>query len=142
MNENELQQRLDALPREARLDAIPPFRFDAPPARRPLRWLAVAATLVIFALGFAAGRLTGGQAILPAQHAAADPIVEIQRTGTEYAAALARGPRDPRAFDVARSTLYGAATEVSRLAPEDGEAFEIRLTADSLDVNPKRPIDF
>ncbi len=125
-----LEERLRALPREA---------MHVPPLRRRsswTRWLAAAAAaLLIFFAGFAAGKTNRKP------QTSADPVVEIQRTGTEYAAAIARVSPSGNAYEVARSTLYGAANEVSRLAPP-ADATAIRLSAQALDLAPKHPIDF
>ena len=120
-----LHDRLLAMPRESH--RISSLRIDV---RRHGWWrraAQIAAAIAIFAFGYAAGRR---HEAAPPQ-ISSDPIVEVQRTGTEYAAAIAnaRAKRDGKSYEVARSTLYGAATEVARLAPERSE---VRLTAAAL----------
>lgn len=108
----------------------------------PRIWVAaagIAAALALFATGVVVGQGMGARqtadalaAIYPreAERAAA----HVQRTGSQHAAALAAlvkaaGSAEPedatRAREVALATLWAAASEVIRLAPEDPVAASI-----------------
>lgn len=98
-----------------------------------LRWssaaLQVAAAVAIFALGAAVGR--GGRPSAPVPATIDDPLLaaaEVQRTGTEYVAAVARfrdlaGTADrgqaDQARDVALAAVTGAAWELTWMNPAD-----------------------
>jgi len=142
--ESDLLRRLAALPQEAEpaRDLWPEVaaRIAAParPAvRPPRRFLAqAAAALLLFASGVAAGHRWGA-AERPARWAQPerDPFVaaaEVQRTGTEYVAALRSlaecrdnsGARE-QGREAALSAFYGAANELVRLTPRDAGAGQI-----------------
>ena len=146
--ERDILQRLGTLPREAqpprdlwagvaaRLAASAPGRPLQAPRRRPWRYLIqAAAALLLFAGGFLAGELRSArQAPQPRLAAQGDPFAmaaEVQRTGTEYVTALASLRRldDPasqaQGREAALSVLYGAAHELTRLAPDDTEARQL-----------------
>lgn len=154
------RRELDALPREARprkeleervvaalrregLLLVPaPIRFPLTPA-----WIgaAVAASLVLFAGGFALGgwiesRHTSDMLVRMAeQDAAGDAAAAaalVQRTGSAYVSALAtlaaladttRGdaPQVVQGREVAASALQAAANQMLRIAPEDPLAVRI-----------------
>jgi hypothetical protein len=142
--ETEILQRLAALPLEAEPagDLWPAVaaRIAAPAtpkARSPRRFLAqAAAALLLFASGVAAGHRWGAHEATAIRTAPArDPFVaaaEVQRTGTEYVAALrsladctdGSGARE-QGREAALSAFYGAASELVRLAPHDPGAGEI-----------------
>jgi len=151
--ERDILQRLGTLPQEAqpprdlwagvaaRLAASAPGRPLQAPRRRPRpgRYLIqAAAALLLFAGGFLAGELRGArQAPQPRLAAQGDPFAvaaEVQRTGTQYVTALAslRKLDDPatkaQGREAALSVLYGAAHELTRLAPEDAEARQLLET--------------
>jgi hypothetical protein len=103
---------------------------ERPGWRRVL--LQAAAALAIFAGGVLVGRSTAERrAEAPAPHDPFQTAAEVQRTGSEYVAALAtleklddrRARRQGR--EAAISTLYGAAHELARIAPEDPGASRI-----------------
>jgi len=137
--ESEILRRLAALPLEAEpaRDLWPAVatRIASPVESRPRRpWLIqAAAALLLFASGFAAGhRWRGDAASAPRVRPARDPFVaaaEVQRTGTEYVAALRSlaecadqsGAR-AQGREVALSAFYGAAHELVRLTPGDAGA--------------------
>jgi hypothetical protein len=146
LNENPAEQeillRLAALPQEAepardlwpgiaaRLAPEAPAAVPARPRPRRLRFLIqVAAAVLLFAGGVAVGRqwenLPAASSIRPVRDALA-PAVEVQRTGTDYVAALrslAERPDNPatqaQGREAALSVLYGAAHELVRLSPND-----------------------
>ena len=141
MNEEDLIQRLGSLPREAgpARDLWPEVEAriapGSPARRSPL--LRIAAAVLLFVGGVAVGHVWGrssSQSPPPPSHplAAAE---EVQRTGTEYVAALAALRGEPRSAvraqgrEAAFSTLYGAAHELSRLSPRDPAARQILTTA-------------
>jgi hypothetical protein len=99
------------------------------PARRPGRgriFLQMAAALAIFAGGVVVGR---GTVARPAEipRASQNPLraaAEVQRTGSQYIAALSsltseQGPALEQGREAALSTLYGAAYELDKLPSED-----------------------
>ena len=151
MNEEDLTRRLGSLPREAapagdlwrgieaRLAPGP-----APVRRSPL--LRLAAALLLFLSGVAVGHLWGRASISapPPSHPLAT-AEEVQRTGTEYVAAVAALRGEPRSEvrtqgrEAAFSTLYGAAHELSRLSPEDPAARQILTTASRARHREERP---
>jgi hypothetical protein len=98
-------------------------------AQRPRRGRAffqTAAALAIFAVGVLVGR---GTVERPAEisRASQDPLraaAEVQRTGSQYIAALSsltseQGPALLQGREAALSTLYGAAYELDKLPSED-----------------------
>ena len=152
MNEDDLIQRLGSLPREAgpARDLWPEVEAriaSGPPVRRRSPLLRIAAALLLFASGVAVGLFWGRSASVPPpppSHplAAAE---EVQRTGTEYVAALAALRGEPRPAvrtqgrEAAFSTLYGAAHELSRMSPEDPAARQILTTASRARHMEERP---
>jgi len=92
--------------------------------------LALAAAVLILAAGFAAGEYDGTRRHSWPQTSQASPALAVQRTGSDYVAAVATLARLPAASDtaaqrslgkeVAVSTLKAAALEIERIAP--GEA--------------------
>ena len=151
MNEEDLIQRLGSLPREAgpARDLWPEIeaRTGRPTIRRRSPLLRLAAALLLFASGVAVGLFWGRSASVPPpppSHplAAAE---EVQRTGTEYVAALAALRGEPRSAvrtqgrEAAFSTLYGAAHELSRLSPDDPAARQILTTASRARHMEERP---
>jgi hypothetical protein len=114
--------------------------------RRLPRWAAAAAAMVLFAAGFAAGRWSPREEV--PQSRSRGEAREIQRTGTEYVAAIAEfAADDPFARDQARdataAAIYGAATALTTLAPDDGRAAEVMRAAETL-MAPRssRPVRF
>ncbi|HYO15789.1 MAG TPA: hypothetical protein VE685_21530 [Thermoanaerobaculia bacterium] len=102
--------------------AVPASRLS----RRERVLLQMAAALAIFAGGVMVGR---GTVERPAEipWASRDPLrtaAEVQRTGSQYIAALssltsAQGPSLDQGREAALSTLYGAAYELNKLPSED-----------------------
>jgi hypothetical protein len=157
LNENPEEQdlllRLAALPQEAepardlwpgiaaRLAPREPVAAPAPSRRRRLRFLIrAAAALLLFTGGVAVGRQwedrppAAAPAVRPVRDSLA-PAVEVQRTGTEYVAALrslAERPDSPatqaQGREAALSALYGAAHELVRLSPNDAGVTQILKT--------------
>lgn len=142
--ESELLRRLAALPLEAEpaRDLWPAVAARIapaarPPARFPRRFLPqAAAALLLFAGGVAAGHRWGVREGAAARTVTArDPFVaaaEVQRTGTEYVAALRslaectdRSGAREQGREAALSAFYGAASELVRMAPRDPGAGEI-----------------
>jgi hypothetical protein len=146
------RRAFEALPREARLSAELEDRTVAMLQARgilavPLRpvsgaprhwhpaWLvgALAASLALFATGFATGQYLGARAATIAAAVGfggslAERTQHVERTGSEYVAALAgllqeRDTSDMaargRATQAALDALGAAAQEVARLAPDD-----------------------
>ncbi len=142
--ETEILQRLAALPLEAEpaRDLWPAVaaRIASPKpatARPRRRFLAqAAAALLLFASGVAAGHRWGSrEGAAPLTQPPRDPFVaaaEVQRTGTEYVAALrslaectdGSGARE-QGREAALSAFYGAANELVRLAPRNAGAVQI-----------------
>jgi hypothetical protein len=144
---------LDGLPR----DRIPPSSLEERTVRAlkergliraetrtapPRLWIAaagIAAALAFFATGVVVGQGMGARqtvdalaAIYPGE--AGRAAAQVQRTGSQHAAALAAlvkvtGSAEPedatRAREVALATLWAAASEIVRLAPEDPVAARI-----------------
>jgi hypothetical protein len=145
--EQNLLLRLAALPREAepahdlwpgiaaRLVPEAPAKLPAKPRRRFL--IQAAAALLLFTGGVLVGRQWPSPPETPARPAR-DPLapaVEVQRTGTEYVAALrtlAERQGNPTAQaqgrEAALSALYGAAHELVRLSPNDARVHQILRT--------------
>jgi hypothetical protein len=122
------------------------------PLRRRRFLIQAAAALLLFTCGVAVGHRWGTEpaaALSSPQssrslqsprsvHPQRDPLapaVEVQRTGTEYVAALRRlaeGPGSPVARDQGReaalSALYGAAHELVRLDPDNPGVTQILKT--------------
>lgn len=141
---SELLRRLAALPQEAEpaRDLWPAvatrLALPAPAVARPRRrFLAqAAAALLLFASGLAAGHRWGShEAATSRTRAERDPLAaaaEVQRTGTEYVAALrslaectdGSGARE-QGREAALSAFYGAANELVRLAPRNAGAAQI-----------------
>ena len=145
--EQDLLLHLAALPREAeplhdlwpgiatRLASEAPAAVPAKPRRRLL--IQVAAALLLFTGGVLVGRQWPERAQPPARPARdlLAPAVEVQRTGTEYVAALrtlAERQGNPAAQaqgrEAALSALYGAAHELVRLSPNDARVHQILRT--------------
>jgi hypothetical protein len=142
--ESEVLRRLAALPAEAEpsRDLWPAVAAriaeSRPPlARSPRRFLAqAAAALLLFASGVAAGQRWGAREAAAARtEPARDAFVaaaEVQRTGTEYVAALrslaecpdGSGARE-QGREAALSAFYGAANELVRLTPGDAGTGQI-----------------
>lgn len=121
----DLVARLGGLPEEAtpERDLWPQIASRLAEPARPRRArlvLQMAAALALFAGGILVGRATKE----PAAPEALRPAEEVQRTGSEYVAALAtlgtaRDPAERRqGREAALSALYGAAHELTRLDPE------------------------
>ncbi len=158
--ESEILQRLAALPlaAEPARDLWPAVAARIAPAARPTArsprrfWVQAAAALLLFASGVAAGHRWGArEGAAVRSEPARDPFVaaaEVQRTGTEYVAALRSlaectdhsGARE-QGREAALSAFYGAASELVRLAPGDAGASEI-LDAVSDCRAPKRTVRF
>ena len=157
--ESEILRRLASLPLEAEpaRDLWPAVaaRIASPaqPAARPPRRFLVqaAAALLLFASGIAVGHRWGIRAgAAPRLSTARDPFVaaaEVQRTGTEYVAALrslaecsdSSGARK-QGREAALSAFYGAANELVRLAPRDAGAGQIlAAVSDCRSPEPERP---
>jgi hypothetical protein len=145
------RRAFDALPREApapdaieeRTVAALRSRGDLPipvsrrqDARAPRVWWmtgAIAAALAVFASGVAVGQYLGAHnAVLvvraTSQASAAELAAHLQRTGTDYVAALtalgqlsdtANSVTRARARQAAISILASAAEEIARFAPDD-----------------------
>ena len=130
---DDLVDRLAALPTEALsgADGWPEIETRVRGSRvgrrgRP-RWMGVAAAAVIFAAGAAGGFMARGVSSTPTAGSMDEALLlaaEVQRTGTQYVAALAAFasavdslPRNARAQgrDAAIATLFGAATELAAL---------------------------
>jgi hypothetical protein len=152
LNENPEEQDLlvylAALPREAepardlwsgiaaRLAPEMPATVPAQSRRRRFRFLIqAAAAVLIFTGGVAVGRQWEDRpAVRPVRDSLA-PAVEVQRTGTEYVAALrslVERPDSPatqaQGREAALSALYGAAHELVRLSPGDAGVNQILKT--------------
>lgn len=138
---------LGSLPREAEpardlwpgIEAQVTGQPGSQPGRRSLNLLRLAAALLLFASGVAVGRFsastsgTAAPAEVPSHPLAA--AEEVQRTGSEYVAAVAALRDEARAEtrdqgrEAALSTVFGAAHELARMAPEDPAARQILTTA-------------
>lgn len=147
--ERPLADRLDALPRELDppRDLWPDLRERIEAERRGRSWLhpalAAAAAIAIFILGVAVGRTAGPDqgAIEIERRGSVDPLAaaaEVQRTGTEYVAAVARlratlplseGSAAEQARGATLAAVHGAAWELTRLNPDDSTAREIVVLA-------------
>jgi hypothetical protein len=142
--ESEILRRLAALPPEAEpvRDLWPAVaaRIALPPGTlaRPRRRLLApaAAAVLLFASGVATGHRWGNrQDAEPSARPARDAFVaaaEVQRTGTEYVAALrsladctdSSGARE-QGREAALAAFYGAASELVRLAPRNADTVEL-----------------
>lgn len=138
---------LDSLPRAAEpaRDLWPGIeaRMTGQPAlhrfRRHFKLLRLAAALLLFASGVAVGRFSASipsaaaPAVTPGHPLAAAEAV--QRTGSEYVAAVAALRSEALAEtrnqgrEAALSTVFGAAHELARMAPEDLATRQILTTA-------------
>jgi hypothetical protein len=133
---DDLTARLRALPTEIapQRDLMPGIRERLDQShvrtRRTTRFVQVAAAAAIFVAGVAIGRTSIGRDALNARLApptgAFEAAAEVQRTGTEYVAALARASRmvadeglRAQARESALASLATAAREVSMLASPD-----------------------
>lgn len=94
--------------------------------------LQVAAALAIFAAGVLVGRGTAERRVeAPVSRNPFQTAAEVQRTGSEYVAAVASlekldpGTARRQGREAAISTLYGAAHELARIAPDDSGASRI-----------------
>jgi hypothetical protein len=130
-----LEDRTVALLQARGVLAVPLRPIGAAPRRWQPAWLvgALAASVALFASGFAAGQYLGARtATIAAAVGLGGSIAErtqhVQRTGSEYVAALAALAQERDTGDVAgrqRATqtalfaLGAAAQEVARLAPDD-----------------------
>jgi len=147
--EQDLLLRLAALPQEAEpardlwpgiAARLAPETLITVPARsRPRRFrllLQTAAAVLLFTAGVAVGRQWEDRPAAPSSvRDALAPAVEVQRTGTEYVAALrflAERPDSPatqaQGREAALSALYGAAHELVRLSPNDAGVTQILNT--------------
>jgi len=124
-------------------------------SHRNRRLLQAAAALAIFAGGVMVGRGTPQAPPAQAPTQAPAPIrlepdalrsaIEVQRTGSEYVAALAtlRSTDDPKVRlqgrEAALSTLYGAARELTRISPEDRGASNILETVSTARTRSPEP---
>jgi hypothetical protein len=142
--EQDLLLHLAALPREAEpahdlwpgISArLAPEAVPARPRRRRFL-LQTAAAVLLFTGGVLVGRLwpSPPEPARPVRDPLA-PAVEVQRTGTEYVAALrtlAERQGNPAAQaqgrEAALSALYGAAHELVRLSPNDARVHQILRT--------------
>jgi len=143
--EQEILLRLAALPQEAepardlwpgiaaRLAPEVTATAPAPSRRRGRMLIQTAAAVLLFTGGVAVGR-RWERPVQPVRDALA-PAVEVQRTGTEYVAALhslAERPDSPatqaQGREAALSVLYGAAHELVRLSPDDAGVGQILKT--------------
>jgi hypothetical protein len=155
--ERELLRRLASLPQEAEpeRDLWPGIaaRIAAPAGTtarpRRARFLAqAAAALLLFASGVAVGRSWSSGDGTPHTRQGRDPLaaaVEVQRTGTEYVAALhtlAEQTKSPRTREQGReaafSALFGAAHELVRMKPGDARATDILNTVSSAEIRTVR----
>ena len=170
LNENPEEQdllvHLAALPRDAepardlwpgiaaRLAPEVPATVPAQSRRRRFRFLIqTAAAVLLFAGGVAVGHQwesrpasTSSPAVRPVRDSLA-PAIEVQRTGTEYVAALrslAERPDSPatqaQGREAALSVFYGAAHELVRLSPGDAGATQILNTV-SITRSGERPAE-
>lgn len=126
---DDLTDRLAALPTEADpgTDHWPAIeaRLRRP---RPVGWMKVAAAIALFAAGASGGFFARGSLEAPAPGSIDEALVlaaEVQRTGSEYVAALAAFAAvvdslstDARSQgrDAAIATLFGAANELAALS--------------------------
>lgn len=120
-------------------------------SRRPLgALLRLAAAVLIFLSGVAVGRVWDRSGSAPAPPVQ-DPLAaaaEVQRTGTEYVAAVAALRGEPRAEvrdqgrEAALSTLVGAAHEIARMSPENESASQLLSTASRARKDVRRAIRF
>lgn len=152
MNDEDLARSLGSLPREAdpARDLWPEIeaRIARPPVpvRRP-PLLRAAAAVLLFVSGLAVGHVWGrsSAATAPASSHPLAAAEEVQRTGTEYVAALAALREETRSEvrtqgrEAAFSTLYGAAHELSRLSPESPAARQILTSASRARYMEERP---
>ena len=127
---------------EARTRRTAPSR---PKTSSLLHW---AAALLLFVSGVAVGQVWGRSSAASAPPASIHPLAaaeEVQRTGTEYVAAVAalrgeaRSEVRTQGREAAFSTLFGAAHELSRLSPEDPAARQILTTASRARHLEERP---
>ena len=142
-----LVERLGALPREAGsgTDGWPAVRARISPGGGRSRWIRAAAATLIFAAGGLGGFLIGDRGGEAGPSTSIDQALtlaaEVQRTGTEYVAALAAFAAvvdsisaDVRAQgrDAAIATLFGAAHELVAIGgPPDGVIIPGRGVAQS-----------
>jgi hypothetical protein len=126
---DELTERLAALPTEADpgTDGWPAIEARLQDRRRT-GWLKVAAAVALFAAGASGGFLVRGTLEAPQPGSIDEALVlaaEVQRTGSEYVAALAAFAAvvDSLSVDVrsqgrdaAIATLFGAANELAALS--------------------------
>lgn len=125
---DDLVDRLGALPTEAEagVDGWPEIEERIQDRGRRSTWMKAAAAVLIFAAGATGGFVARGPvSIEPGSiDEALQLATEVQRTGTEYVAALAAFAAvvdslsvDARAQgrDAAIATLFGAATELAAL---------------------------
>ena len=141
--EQEILLRLAALPQEAepardlwpgiagRLAPEAPATVPVQPRRRGRFLIQTAAAVLLFAAGVTVGRQWESHPARPV-HDALAPAVEVQRTGTDYVAALrslAERPDNPatqaQGREAALSVFYGAAHELVRLSPGDAGVSQI-----------------
>jgi hypothetical protein len=146
---DDLLERLGALPKEADpgTDGWPAIEDHIRGAHRERRWVKAAAAIVIFAAGATGGFFARGGAPAPDAGSIDEALllaVEVQRTGSEYVAALSAFADvvddlsvDVRAQgrDAAIATLFGAATELAAL---DGGTDGLLIPRNRLDANRVR----
>ncbi|HWM93777.1 MAG TPA: hypothetical protein VN493_23665 [Thermoanaerobaculia bacterium] len=146
-NDDDLSTRLGSLPKEAEpaRDLWPGIearildgRTVIPARRRASALLRLAAALLIFVSGLAVGHVWGRNAATSDSAARRHPLAaaeEVQRTGTEYVAAVAALREETRSEvrtqgrEAAFSTLYGAAHELARQSPNDADASQLLNSA-------------
>lgn len=131
----DLEDRVVALLQARGLLAVPLRPVAAPPRRWQPAWVAgaLAASLALFASGIAVGQFLGARsatiaAAIGLGSTIAERTQQVERTGSEYVAALSallRGTDTTdaaareRAREAALAALSSAAQEVTRLAPND-----------------------
>lgn len=144
-NSQDTDPRLGSLPREAGpardlwpgIEARIEARTAARPPRRASALLRLAAALLLFASGVVVGLVWGrsSAASAPPVQSPMAAAEEVQRTGTEYVAAVAALREETRSEvrtqgrEAALSTVYGAAHELTRLSPDDADASRLLSTA-------------
>jgi len=129
-----LEDRTVALLQARGVLAVPLRPLAAPTRRWHPAWLvgALAASLALFASGIAVGQFLGARSATIAAavglgSSLAERTQQVQRTGSEYVAALSALLQETdtsdasrqRATEAALGALGAAAQEVSRLAPSD-----------------------
>ena len=136
---DELIDRLGALPTETEPgeDGWPAIRARIEPRRSPRTWWKqAAAAAVIFVAGLTGGFLAAKSEGVPSSSIdeALTLAAEVQRTGTEYVAALAAfsavidslsADARTQGRDAAIATLFGAASELAAFGGDPGNPSDI-----------------